>query len=292
MRSNIWSAPILANMASPPSSWRQLTSGDEEVECLTVSRDGRWLVYDSNRSGNQDIYKMPAGGGDPVQLTTDRADDFCGTMSPDGREILFYSFRLGANRREFTMLADGSRQQPVLNDSTGQHWAGDWSPNGNEIAFTSARTGARYTTIAARTDKGGWAVQREILELRPSNVSWSPDGRFLASVTDSGVTLFPAAGGTPRIVVPAEQMGNLGSCYAVWGPDPTILYYRTTNARGDASFWSIPIIGGAARLLLRLNLPAHASRHNAFGSDGTRLFFTMANDEASIWLLDLGYGAR
>ena len=29
-----------------------------------VSPDGRWLVFDSDRRGNMDLYRMPVGGGD------------------------------------------------------------------------------------------------------------------------------------------------------------------------------------------------------------------------------------
>jgi Tol biopolymer transport system component/DNA-binding SARP family transcriptional activator len=296
MQANIWVASISPSPERSAASLRQLTAGDQDVECVSVSRDGAWLVYDSNKSGNQDIYKMPPAGGDAVQLTTDPADDFCGTMSPDGHEIAFHSVRQGGNRHVFTMLSDGSRQQAAFDsDSLGQQWAPDWSPDANQIAFTSANTGARRIRIAARlpTERSGrWEVRREITAPPVKAVAWSHNGRFLASVSDSGIVLFPAAGGDARVLVPPAQIGDPRSCAVAWGPDSSILYYRTTNPHGDAAFWALPLTGGEPRLLLRLKLPTYASRHVAFATDGRHLFFTLAADEASLRLLGLERGSR
>ena len=43
---------------------------------MGLSRDGRWLYYDSDLSGNSDLYRMALPGGAPERLTTDPADDF------------------------------------------------------------------------------------------------------------------------------------------------------------------------------------------------------------------------
>jgi TolB protein len=59
------------------------------------------------RCGNSDIYKMRPGGAEPIQLTTDPAGDYAPSWSPDGRAIVFHSFRHG-NRDVFTMSDDGA----------------------------------------------------------------------------------------------------------------------------------------------------------------------------------------
>src|SRR5262249_7246054 len=62
----------------------QLTFGSERIEGLALSPDGRWIAYDSDRSGNGDIWKIPAEGGRPVQLTTHPSGDYVQDWSPDG----------------------------------------------------------------------------------------------------------------------------------------------------------------------------------------------------------------
>ena len=42
--------------------------GDETIEGIALSADGRWLAYDSDRSGNGDIWKVAVDGGQPVKV--------------------------------------------------------------------------------------------------------------------------------------------------------------------------------------------------------------------------------
>lgn len=66
---NIWSIRI------PETKWvsvkeaTQVTTGNQVIESMGISPDGQWLAYDSNREGNQHIFKMLLKGGDPIQLT-------------------------------------------------------------------------------------------------------------------------------------------------------------------------------------------------------------------------------
>ena len=105
---NVWAVSIPRGDAVSVSQGTAVTTGRQINEGVDVSRDGRWLAFDSDRSGNQDLYKMPLAGGEPEQLTTDPQDDFGPAWSPDGKEIAFHSFRNG-NRDIFIMPAAGVR---------------------------------------------------------------------------------------------------------------------------------------------------------------------------------------
>ena len=74
---------------------------------MRVSRDGRWLLYDSNLKGNSDIYRIPIGGGEPEQLTNDPADEFAPDLSPDGGAIAYHSWRRGTRDIEVKPLDGG-----------------------------------------------------------------------------------------------------------------------------------------------------------------------------------------
>lgn len=287
MRSNVWSAPIATGAVTPASESRQVTYGDQEVECLSVSRDGAWLLYDSNRAGNQDIYKLALAGGDPIQLTRDRGDDFCGTMSPDGREIAFYSLRGNGQRHLFTMLADGEAQQPVDSGNAEQEWGASWSPDGNRMVFPAARAGARHIYTMSRLSADRWGERRQVSAIGAGAVAWSPDGRHLGVTTDSGLVLLSPDGSDMRVLIPRNQTGRREGFFLAWGRDPSIVFYRTEDAQGIVSFWSVALSGGSPRLLLRLDDALHTSRRPEFATDGQRLFFTLASDDATIWRLAL-----
>ncbi|MGQ0643497.1 MAG: hypothetical protein ACT4P6_22345 [Gemmatimonadaceae bacterium] len=49
------------------------------------SPDGQWIVFTSNRMGNNDVYVIPVSGGEPRQLTWHSGDDQAIYWTPDPR---------------------------------------------------------------------------------------------------------------------------------------------------------------------------------------------------------------
>ena len=86
-----------------------MTRENQRVEGLTLSPDGKWLVYDANRRGNGDVFRIPAEGGEAIQLTSDSADDFEPVWSHDGRRVALYATRTG-NRNIYTMDGMATRR--------------------------------------------------------------------------------------------------------------------------------------------------------------------------------------
>ncbi len=148
---NIWSIKIPKDGPISISEAQPVTSGSQTIEGISVSRDGKWLAYDSNLNGNQDIYKMPISGGEAEPLTADPADDFLPAWSPDGREIAFYSWKKG-NRDLAMMMADGSRFQQLTDDPASESYP-DWSPDGRHLVFTSGKTGRGELFMISRESK-------------------------------------------------------------------------------------------------------------------------------------------
>jgi len=48
---------------------RRVTTGDSDDVVPSWSRDGRWVYFVSNRSGENQVWKVPAEGGEAVQVT-------------------------------------------------------------------------------------------------------------------------------------------------------------------------------------------------------------------------------
>ena len=46
------------------------------------SRDGKWIAFESDRTGNTDIWIQPVAGGAAIQITPDEAADFVPRWSP------------------------------------------------------------------------------------------------------------------------------------------------------------------------------------------------------------------
>jgi Tol biopolymer transport system component len=108
--SNVWSLPIPPEGApTSAAAATPVTSGEQVIENLSVSYDGRWLIYDSNLAGNADVYRLPVAGGEPERLTNDASDEFAPVLSPDGAEIAFHSWRTGSRDLWVQPLDGGHR---------------------------------------------------------------------------------------------------------------------------------------------------------------------------------------
>ena len=85
-RMNLWKV-------SSPGSWPiQLSQSDEGQGAPTFSPDGKWIVYQQDKGGNElyDLYAIPARGGVSINLTnTPDVREFAPRFSPDGHGIVF-----------------------------------------------------------------------------------------------------------------------------------------------------------------------------------------------------------
>jgi Tol biopolymer transport system component len=143
---NVWALPIPREGGSPVSiaGAVQITFGNQVIETCRVSSDRRWLYYDSDLSGNTDIYRMPLSGGEPERLTTHPADDFAPSISTDGSELAFHSFRSGTRDVFVQPTAGGEARQ--LTKSAAQECCSLWSPTGSALAFHDFVPGVASTS--------------------------------------------------------------------------------------------------------------------------------------------------
>ena len=175
IESNAWSMAIPAHPPGSAASAVQLTHGSQFVEAVELSRDGRWLYYDSDLSGNMDLYRMALPGGAPERLTTDSSDDFFPDPSPDGREVAFHSWR-GGSRDIWVMPLDGGPVQRVTS-SPAQEAIPQWSPDGSRIVYCLfTGRGGHLDGAPASTASGS---RRSSVSIRTSR-HWSPDGRTIS----------------------------------------------------------------------------------------------------------------
>jgi tricorn protease-like protein len=144
---DIWAKDIAGGPARPLIVGPGVDDGPE------YSPDGKYLYFNSTRSGAMAIWRANADGSDPVQLTRDpERRDWFPHISPDGKWIVFVSFGLDIaladhppNREDVVlkiMPADGSAPPKVLTRLFGGQGTinvPSWSPDGKQVAFVSYR---------------------------------------------------------------------------------------------------------------------------------------------------------
>ena len=157
------------------------------------------LVFDSDRTGNHEIFIMKTDGSNLKQLTNDtRYENWWPRISPSRKKVLFYRSPAGkpenyAEASLWVMDADGSGVTQ-LRAKGADGWVmqghGEWSPDGNKIAmFGSAGpaleifvTDANGKNPTQFTNRGGVNT----------DVSWSPDGSKLLFNGCPGLPCAPA----------------------------------------------------------------------------------------------------
>ena len=160
------------------------------------SPDGKWLVYVGERNDEFDIYKIPAGGGDEIRLTSAKGLDDGPEYTPDGRYIYFNSARTG-RMQIWRMRPDGSDQQQITDDNF-NNWFPHISPDGRQIVFISfpldvpADEHPFYKHVLIRLLPINGGATRVIAYVFGGqgtiNVpSWSPDGKRLAFVSNTAM---------------------------------------------------------------------------------------------------------
>ena len=284
---NLWSVPIPSGGPITATGATPVTFGANLVENSNVSRDGRWLVYDTNIGGTSDIYRisLSAPNAEPERLTNDPADDFSAESSPDGSEIVFHSWRTGS-RDVFVQPLDGRPLQRVTS-SPAQEWVARWSPDGRALVF-SYGVESQSVWIVRRGADGKWGapVQRVAAGLWPA---WSPDGRWIAYCAARGGSLLvtPVDSGPARVVLDVTRPGMPQVEQPLWGPDGRTIYFKSHDADGLASFWSVPMTGGTPRLLVRLDDPERQSYRAGWSLGRDRIYFPIEDRQSDVWVMDV-----
>ncbi|MBI3666567.1 MAG: PD40 domain-containing protein, partial [Acidobacteria bacterium] len=86
---------LVLNGTGPPE-YRWLTRGSNVDREPVYSPDGEWVMFASNRSGNQDLWAISTKTGALRRITDDPKDDWDPAFSADGKKIIWSSNRSGS----------------------------------------------------------------------------------------------------------------------------------------------------------------------------------------------------
>lgn len=176
----------------------------------SISPDGGYVAYSSNRGGSFEIYvRQLAPGGREIQITADGALNFQPAWSPDGQRLAYHSRKRGGI---WLVPAMGGVARRLADFGSKPAWSRD----GQQIAFQSA-------TLHDVTGVQGGAL--------PPSTLWT----------------VPAEGGPARQLTKAGQpSGGHGS--PVWSPDDKwILFYAYDLWLGE--IWSVSTKTGELKQL-------------------------------------------
>jgi Tol biopolymer transport system component len=154
------------------------------------SRDGQSIYFSSNRSGRFEIWKVPAQGGEPVQVTKGGGESCF--ESADGKLLYYYSAR--KTRDIWKVALRGGAEEHVLAMPKEGNWR-DWALTENGIYFLDpeATPGPAFRFFAFASNEITLIAQ---LEKNPSErlvcCDVSPNGQwflYVKSISSSNIML-------------------------------------------------------------------------------------------------------
>ncbi len=137
------------------------------------SSDGQSIVFESNRTGDFDIYTIDRNGQQPTNLTLNpTATDQQAAFSPDGQDMVFISNRDGDS--EIYLMDRTGANLRQLTQNTSDDRGPRFSPDGSQIVFTSNRDGDFEIFLMNKDGSNVLQLtQNGASDLEPS---FSPDG--------------------------------------------------------------------------------------------------------------------
>jgi hypothetical protein len=253
----------------------RLTHGAELGVGLDVSPDGRWLVYDSDRSGIPALYKHSLAEGVARLLIEMPSPSILPAWSSNGEWISFYSFRDSLPVGFATDDRGAGLQQISSGLVTG---ACVGAPNGPRCELPLEEGSA---SLVRWISSSGFAAGEPPLALFPISLRPSPDGELLAAIGEDRLRVTSRAG----TVVHAADFGTSRPLALAWMPDSGAVLVAAADLMGELEFWKVPI-GSGAQLIVSSVHEVHA-HPTALATDGSRLFFRVPKCEADLWMIEL-----
>jgi Tol biopolymer transport system component len=138
------------------------------------SRDGKWVYFASDRTGTWQVWKIPSGGGQAVQVT--KKGGLAAFESPDGKTLYYAK---GQNAPGLWKLPlQGGEETPVLEQLDAGYW-GYWAVVQDGIYFYDASTKAiEFFSFATHKTTEIAKPEKPPLQYNPG-LAVSPDGHWL-----------------------------------------------------------------------------------------------------------------
>jgi TolB protein len=236
------------------------------------------IAFVNDATGKKEVYTVDYDGGNLRRLTDDRSIALLPKYSPDGRQLVYTTYREGAPQL-YLLGADGQSKTPLCRFA-GLNSAACWLPDGKSLVVTLSmgREPNLYLVDAAG---------RVLRQLTSSSAldtapTVSPDGLHLAFTSDRP--------GYPQIYVMDMNGANLrrltqsGQCDSpAWSPQGDLIAFAMSEFGGRYDIYTAEVTSGALR---RLTWGDGDSENPAWSPDGRYIVFTSTRrGRRGLWIM-------
>jgi Tol biopolymer transport system component/DNA-binding winged helix-turn-helix (wHTH) protein len=200
-------------MDADGTNQRQLTVGARSNYGPSVSADGRYIVFVSNRAGASfNVWRMDADGANPKQLTFGRGENFA-HVTPDGRWVVYATVGYGHPNAVWKVPIDGGEPVALTGDYASWPFV---SPDGKSFVCVYSATRNEPPKLAVFPIEGGRPTKLFDIDAPTfrANTVWLPDNRGIAFLDERtgvrNVWMQPLDGGKPVQLTDFKSDGVAG----------------------------------------------------------------------------------
>ena len=158
---------------------------------VTVSPDGKWILFGRQTDGKMDLYKMRPDGSELFQIThTPDWQEGGARWMPDGKTIIYRAWKIqdqnqrGMPMQIFTIKPDGTEMKQITSE-IGTNWAPAPAPDGKHFVFVKMLPPRNFEIFMMNLVTGE-QKQLTFNDAFDGFPDISPDGRWMGFSTSRG----------------------------------------------------------------------------------------------------------
>jgi len=275
LNADLWRLPVDPATGRPRGTPEPVVATTREDSRGAWSPDGQFIAFNSDRTGDMNIWVHSLADGTDRQITRGPGGDYQPRWSPDGQRLAFFSARGGNADVWVVKVADGNLTQ--LTTSPWLDINPVFSPDGSRLAFQSDRQG-RMEIWLMNADGTG---QRELSTVGAGGhfQVWDADGRSLLFHPSSGTA---AAARLTLADGALDPLDVRGGSHMSFGPEGSLI----ADVVGHRQVWVSPR-GAAPYLVFAFEDPDIRIDYPVWSPDGRWLLFDRLKPEGGdIWILE------
>jgi len=255
---------------------------------MAFSPDGRYIAYDfppEQDSAQRDIFLLASDGSREIPLVQHPADDVLLGWAPDGKRLIFASDRGDSWGAWAIRGADGKPEgtPELIKGDLGRIRPLGFTRNGSY--YYSLLTEMSYVYVVSLDPKTGKALAPPVPVTAAFSGShfdpeWSPDGKYLASV--SGLPAGPTALGHPVLRILSLETGEKREVFPKlknfwrlhWSPNGRFLLATGIDQNNRGGVYQIDVQTGEVTTLVRSAPNQFYPYEAAWSADGKSVFYS------------------
>ncbi len=276
--------------------FQEITEFDETEQAATVSRDGQFVAFLSDRDGPMDVWVTQVGSGQFHNLTHGSASELVNPsvrtlgFSPDGSLVTFWNRKQGgpsgADIGIWGVPTLGGQPSPYL-EGVAEY---EWSHDGTRLAYHTPGPGDPLFVSEGNRVADGRTIYTAPAGLHSHFPSWSPDGAFIYFVQGTlpdklDIWRIAPTGGNPERIT--SHNGRVS--HPVLLDRRTLLYLAGDPDGSGPWLYSIDV---ERRNAHRLEAGPDRYTSLAASADGRRLVVTAASPKRTLWRLRIADSAK